>query len=602
MSAIVTLAALPVAALVLWSLLRSRAAARLVAEPSGERWHESATPTFGGVGIFAGFAAGVMVAIAVGAVEPTSELLGVLGGCALLFAAGVADDIVTLNPVMKLTAQLGAAAIVLASGLSVEIVGNDVLATALALLWLVGITNAFNLLDNMDGLAATLAAIACAYYALDAVTEHPDRSVLVLALALGLALVGFLPFNLRPGRSAAVFMGDSGSQVIGFALAALALSSSWKVAGTTLATTVLPLLVLAIPILDTTLVTVVRLLERRPVTQGGRDHTSHRLVYYGLSEGKAVALLALLAAMLGATGVAYNVLGSGRVTTIGVLFSFILLVQFASYLGDLEERSRRGEGQPRPSLRGLFVQPRRLVELLVDFSVICGSFFVAYLLQVDGQGTDYQKATFLAGLPILLGVRYLLFVVFGVYRRVWRFAGAHDWLALAAAVALSAPITLGILWATRPLGEFPHEVFLVDGLLCLVLVGASRLTLRLLPRRAARSGEQQRVLLVGAGRTGRSMARELQETAGTRVVGFVDDNPNVRRRRIQCVTVAGGLTEIARWIEATRADEVVVTIPAADPARLETVVAACASAGIPCRVVRRESAVDPRTLVQTAVK
>ena len=602
MSAIVTLAALPVAALVLWALLRSPLGGRLVAEPSGERWHASATPLYGGVGIFAGFAAGVLIAIATGAVEGSSELLGVLGGCALLFVAGLVDDVWTLNPVMKLAAQFGAAGIVLASGLSVEIVDNKLLATVVAVVWLVGITNAFNLLDNMDGLAATLAAIACAYYALDAVTEHSNRTVLVLALSLGLALVAFLPFNLRPGRAASVFMGDSGSQVLGFALAALALSSSWKVAGTTLATTMLPLLVLAIPILDTTLVTVIRLLERRPVTQGGRDHTSHRLVYYGLSEGQAVALLALLAAMLGATGLAYNVLGNGRVTTIGVLFSFILLVQFASYLSDLEERSRRTEEPVRATLRGLFVQPRRLVELLVDFTLICGSFYVAYLLQVDGQGTDYQKSIFLSGLPILLGVRYLLFVVFGVYRRVWRFAGAHDWIALAAGVALSAPIALGILWVWRPLGEFPHEIFFVDALLCLVLVGASRLALRLLPRLAGRSAERRRVLVVGAGRAGRSLARELQETPGTRVVGFVDDNPRIRRRRIQGVTVAGGLHGTARWIEAARADEVVVTIPNAPAPQLELVISACAAAGIPCRVVRRESSVDPRTVVQTAAE
>jgi UDP-GlcNAc:undecaprenyl-phosphate GlcNAc-1-phosphate transferase len=592
-SAIVTLAAFPVAALVLWTLLRSRVGERFVAEPSGERWHERATPLFGGVGIFAGFAAGVLIAVAAGAVEPTSELLGILAGCSLLFLAGIADDVFSLRPWMKLAAQLGAAGIVLASGLSVEIVGNNVLAAAIGLLWLVGITNAFNLLDNMDGLAATLAAIACAYYALDAVTEHENRVVLVLALSLGFALLGFLPFNLRRGRAAAVFMGDSGSQVLGFALAALALSSSWKVAGTTLATTVLPLLVLAIPILDTTLVTIVRLVERRPVTHGGRDHTSHRLVYYGLSEGKAVALLALLAAMFGATGLAYNVLDNGRVTTIGVLFSFILLVQFASYLGDLEERSRRGEELPRPSVRGLFVQPRRLVELLVDFTIICGSFLTAYLLQVDGEGTNYQKAIFLATLPILLGVRYLLFVVFGVYRRVWRFAGARDWLALGSAVALSAPIALGLLSATRPLGDFPYEVFVVDALLCLVLVGASRMALRALPLLRGRTGERHRVLLVGAGRSGRSLARELSETPGAQVVGFVDDNPRLRRRRIHGVTVHGGFDELGRLLEEMQVDEVLVTVPAAPPERLEAVVVACAAAGVDCRFVHREIAPPP---------
>jgi UDP-GlcNAc:undecaprenyl-phosphate GlcNAc-1-phosphate transferase len=597
-SAIVTLAALPVAALVLWALLRSHFSRRLIAEPTGQRWHANATPTLGGVGIFAGFAAGVLLAVAVGAVEPTSELYGVLGGCTLLFVAGLADDLVTLSPKLKLAAQFGAAAIVLASGLSVEIVSNDVLATAIALVWLVGITNAFNLLDNMDGLAATLAAIACAYFALDAVTEHENRVVLVLSLSLGFAIAGFLPFNLRPGRSAAVFMGDSGSQVLGFALAAFALSSSWKVAGTTLATTVLPLLVLAIPILDTALVTVVRLVERRPVTQGGRDHTSHRLVYYGLSEGKAVALLALLALLLGATGLAYNVLDNGRITTIGVLFSFILLVQFASYLGDLEERSRRGDDQPQPSVRGLFVQPRRLVELLVDFVIICGSFLTAYLLQVEGQGTNYQKSIFLAALPILVGVRYLLFVLFGIYRRVWRFAGARDWLALGAAVALSAPIALGILTLTHDVGDFPQEVFLVDALLCLVLVGASRMALRALPLLQDRVGERHRVLLVGAGRSGRALARELNETPGEHVVGFLDDNGRIRRRRIQGITVVGGLSETAHALAALEPDEVLVTIPDADEAGLDAVVAACEAAGITCRFVRRETTVERPALVE----
>ena len=98
----------------------------------------------------------------------------------------------------------------LACGLSVQIVTNHWLALSLAVLWLVGMTNAFNLLDNMDGLAATLAAIASLFFAIDAFTVHPNRGVLVLALALLAACAGFLPFNLRPSRSAAVFMGDSG--------------------------------------------------------------------------------------------------------------------------------------------------------------------------------------------------------------------------------------------------------------------------------------------------------------------------------------------------------------------------------------------------------
>ena len=345
----------------------------------------------------------------------------------IVFAAGLVDDLWHLTPIAKLAAQIIAAVVVLASGLNVEVVGNDVIAWAIGLLWLVGITNAFNLLDNMDGLAATLAIVSCAYFAVDALTEHENETVLALAVALGLACGGFLPFNLRPQRGAAVFMGDSGSQVIGFGLASLALAASWTVAGTTVATILLPLLVLAIPILDTTLVTIARVVEKRPVTQGGRDHTSHRLVYYGLSETKAVLLLAIVASAIGATALAYNVLDNGRLTSVGVLLTFVLLVQFGSFLSDLEERSRRGVEGPEPSLwRALVFEPRRLLEVFADFVLICASFLAAYVLAVGGAGTDYERSVYLSALPILLASRYVFFVALGVYRRVWRFATARD--------------------------------------------------------------------------------------------------------------------------------------------------------------------------------
>jgi UDP-GlcNAc:undecaprenyl-phosphate GlcNAc-1-phosphate transferase len=588
--AIVAIAAFPVTIAVLWSLLRSPLGGRLVAVPSDERWHGEATPMFGGVGIFAGYAAGVLLALAVGAVEWSGELGGILAGVAILFATGLVDDLRHLSPLVKLAAQVVAAVVALASGLTVEIVGNDVLAWAIGLLWLVGITNAFNLLDNMDGLAATLAGIACAYFAIDAVTEHPNDTVLVLAISLGLACAGFLPFNLRPRRRAAVFMGDSGSLVLGFGLASLALASSWTVAGATAATIALPLLVLAIPILDTTLVTVARLAGRRPVTRGGKDHSSHRLVYYGLSDAKAVLLLALVAAAIGASALAYNVLDNGRLTAIGVLVTFVLLVQFGSFLSDLEERSRRGAEIAEPPLwRALVFEPRRLVEVVVDFVVICASFLAAYLLVLEGMGTEFERSVFLSALPILLAIRYVLFVALGIYRRVWRFATARDVVPIGLACVVSAAIAYLVLRALRPIGSFPAlEILVVDAVLCTLLVGGSRLTLRLLPELRARS-ERRRVLVIGAGRAGRGLARELREHDEAHVVGFLDDNPRVRRRRILGITVLGGLDEAERAIGIARADEVLVTIPDAPRERLDAVVRAAEGAGIPCRIVRRHT-------------
>ena len=234
----------------------------------------------------------------------------------------------------------------LASGIRVEIVDNGLAATALGLLWLVAMTNAFNLLDNMDGLAGSLAVVAAVFFAIDAVWIHDDDLLLVVSLALALAVAGFLPFNFRPRKPAAVFMGDSGSQVIGLTLAALGLATSWKVAESTIATLIIPLLVLAIPILDTALVTAVRLVEGRPIHQGGRDHASHRLVRSGISEKGTVVLLTAIAAGLGLTSLAYSGLDNGWVTLVGVLVTFALLVQLAGFITDIDEGERVADGRP----------------------------------------------------------------------------------------------------------------------------------------------------------------------------------------------------------------------------------------------------------------
>src|SRR5437773_1246978 len=200
--ALAAIAAFPAAAAAIWLLLRTPLATRLAAAPREDRWHERTTPMFGGIGIVAGLFTGVGVAIAVGAAPASREILAILGGCAILFVAGLLDDLFSLGPIPKLAAQLAAALLVIFNGLTISgLISNDLLAGVVALVWLVGLTNAFNLLDNMDGLAATLAGIAATFFAIDAVTVHKNHAVLALSLALALACTGFFPFNLRPSRS-----------------------------------------------------------------------------------------------------------------------------------------------------------------------------------------------------------------------------------------------------------------------------------------------------------------------------------------------------------------------------------------------------------------
>ena len=359
-------------------------------------------------------------------------------------------------------------------------------------------------------------------------------------------------------------MGDSGSQLIGFTLASLGLASSYTVATSTVATLVLPVLILAVPILDTTLVTIVRLLEGRPVSQGGRDHSSHRLVSLGVSETGAVVLLALISAGLGATSLAYEAFGSGRIAAVGVLVTFALLIQFGTFLADVD-RVRQ------PGAKRLSVYTRRLAEVAVDGALIAASFLAAYLLRFNGIGTPNQRHYFLLTLPVLLLCRYIALLLFGMYAGVWRYASSRDALRAGAAVVVSGIGAIGIVALTQgPLGDFSRSVFVIDALICAAAITAARFAERAIVHfiDLARGRSGRRVLIIGAGRTGRSLLRELRETPGERVIGFVDDSPTLRGRRLNGVKVVATTSGMEQALERLTPDIVFVTIPNAPHDRL----------------------------------
>jgi FlaA1/EpsC-like NDP-sugar epimerase len=227
----------------------------------------------------------------------------------------------------------------------------------------------------------------------------------------------------------------------------------------------------------------------------------------------------------------------------------------------------------------------------VDGALIAAAFYAAYVLRIGSNGTNTQKTVFLWAFPIVLCARYLAFILFGLYRGVWRYAGARDAASVVLAVAVSEAVAYSVIAATRPWYDFPRSVFLIDMLLCTMFVGASRFWERAAHRGISSlrtRGQRQRTLIVGAGRTGRSLMRELRETPGEQVVGFIDDDPRLWRRRLQGVPVLGSADEAARIVLQTRPDLVLVTIPTAARERLDFVVNACAKAGIPCRFLRQE--------------
>jgi UDP-GlcNAc:undecaprenyl-phosphate GlcNAc-1-phosphate transferase len=334
------------------------------------------------------------------------------------------------------------------------------------------------------------------------------------------------------------------------------------------------------------------------VTRGGRDHTSHRLVYQGLSDKRAVVLLGVVSAALGLTSLAYKVLDDTRITLAGVLITFAFLLQFGSYLADV---SRAPIEQDTTSfVRSLFVHRRRLVEVLVDFALVTASFTVAYIIRVEGTGSVWDRHLFNLAIPVILVSRYLFFIAFGLYRGVWRFAGARDAASIFLAVVLSECAAFVFLSLTLSWRDFPRGTFVIDALLCALLIGASRFWERGVAhalRTVVDRGTQERTLIIGAGRSGRSLLRELRETPGVRVVGFVDDDPAFRRRRIQGVPVVSRLDEIGWALGRLAPDAVLVTIPGAARDRLDSVVEACRRADVQCRFVRRQIDLDPSTVL-----
>ena len=264
----------------------------MVSAPSKDRWHSRPTALLGGVGIFVTVVPMVLLIVHV----PPAFSRAILPAGALLFLMGLIDDFASLRPMEKLVVQVIAAGIVIQAGLLLQWTSSLVLNSLITMFWLVGITNAMNMLDNMDGLAAGVAAIASAFLALNFFSLGQIAEGTTIAV-LAASLVGFLLYNSQP---ASVFMGDCGSMFIGFFLGSTALLTTTS--GPTrsiLPVIAVPVLTLLIPIFDTAFVTLMRKMSGRSASQGGRDHTSHRLVALGFSERRAVWVLYALATISG---------------------------------------------------------------------------------------------------------------------------------------------------------------------------------------------------------------------------------------------------------------------------------------------------------------
>ena len=554
----------------------------VVAVPKIDRWHKKPTAMLGGIAIWLTFLICYFIFI-----PHTVYGNFILLASTFLFLVGLVDDLLHVKPYQKLIGQILGSAFVVYYGLSLPWTGSILLNMALAIFWLIGITNAINLLDNMDGLASGIAIIAAGFLALSFVNTGQFTEALMLLIFAG-ALLGFLFYNSNP---ASIFMGDCGSMFVGFFLASSALINvSGGRSRSFLPVLAVPILVLFIPIFDTTFVTVLRKLSGRAASQGGRDHTSHRLVALGMSERHAVWMLYGFAAL---SGVLAILVQRARLdVSLAAIAGFtILLTLVGVYLAGVKvyDQSEEEMAMKEKPLYAFLVDvsyKRRIFEVLLDVVLVILSYWSAYAINFPSTSPAWQL--FIRTLPVLVFIKMAVFLVMGVYRGLWRYTSIGDLIVFAKAVALSSVASLLVILFAFRFEGYSRKVFVIDAVLMLLFLAGSRMAFRLFRQMlpAVGTSNGRRVLIYGAGDGGELLLRELRNNRDLNLspIGFLDDDPAKSGKVIHGLRVFGGNGDLRKVCVQHEIDEVVISSMKMSEERVDEVLEICADRQI---VVKR---------------
>lgn len=316
--------------------------------PDPRKVHSRTMPRMGGLAVYLAFTLAILL------FQPVSRpMIGLLLGGTIIMMVGLIDDIWDISPRVKLFGQLLAATVLVFFGIEVEFLTNPMggiinlkdysmwgfhLGLPLTVLWVVGVTNALNLVDGLDGLAGGLASIAAVTLAI--VGWANDQMVIVVpAVILAAATIGFLRYNFFPAK---IFMGDSGSQFLGFILAGLSVVGLTK--GAAVISVFVPVLILGIPIFDTLFAIIRRYVNNQPIFQADKEHLHHRLLAIGFSHQQTVLVIYVISFLLGVSAVTLTFLSTAQAL---LVFLGIIIVVFvgADRIGIL--RSRAAHNQAR---------------------------------------------------------------------------------------------------------------------------------------------------------------------------------------------------------------------------------------------------------------
>ena len=562
-----------------------------VAKPKSDRWHKRPTAMLGGLGVFLATVIGYLIFVPISA-----ESLVIMGAATWLFIVGLIDDLYNVKPYQKLFGQLVGAIIVVGYGLTLPLTGNALVDIWITVFWIVGITNAINLLDNMDGLAAGITAIAASSLAFGLLANGQTSELLLVSVFIG-ALIGFLMFNFNP---ASIFMGDCGSMFIGFLLSSSVLlgQSGGRSRGvfTILA---VPVLILFVPIFDTTLVTVLRKLWGRKASQGGRDHTSHRLVALGLSERSAVLMLYGFAIVAGGLSIAVAQLPlTSSFALIGLFIAALTII--GVYLSKVKvyDETQEDLAASNNAVFAFLVNvshKRRIFEVILDVFLITVCYYGAYVFLYGSLESGGNWDLFLNTLPLLVVLKLFAFFFVGVYRGLWRYTSIGDFVVYAKGVVIGSVLSVVAILLLYRFANFSRSVFALDAILLLVALAGSRMAFRLIRELIPlpHQGVGRRVLIYGAGDGGEMLLRELRKNPEWNYspVAFVDDDPLKRDKLINGLKVYdanGSLTSVCREHDI---QEILISSKKVKPEVIKHIRELCSD--IDVRLMRAQIKIEP---------
>jgi UDP-GlcNAc:undecaprenyl-phosphate/decaprenyl-phosphate GlcNAc-1-phosphate transferase len=523
----------------------------------GDRWHKRSVAKFGGVAIFLSF---ILIVLLFS--QPTDFIKLIVILSTLIFCVGFIDDIYDVSPSFKMLLFICIAIICFNYDIKIMKSFPIFISLPFTILWITGIVNAINIIDNMDGLCGGISSIALCFITYIAHIQN-NETIFLISLSLLGASLGFLIFNFSPAK---IFMGDSGSLFVGFILSIIAL----EVVGNKpniLATLFVPTLILAFPIFDTSLVSINRFLNKIPISQGGIDHTSHRLVSLGLSEKFAVLFLYSISILFGLIVIVFNNHGirTWNLILLIIFLGFGISGLFLSYYGNSAPHYLKPQNSQNFFFRTIVTFKKQILEIIFDSLIVIFCFTSSYYLRYENniKADIWLVHDDVIGWIVL--IKITTFYLFNLYKGIWKYASIPDMInAFKATLSASISIIIFIFFIYGDL-SFSRSIIVIDFFLTFIFVSSFRVFFRifssLFSHRPIRNSEK--VLIIGAGDLCLFSLRKIfdNDFESTYLpVGILDNKPSLKGRVLLDVPIIGPVDDFQSVILKKNISLVLMTI------------------------------------------